>query len=296
VVLIIKKNKFKNSLAIAFFDYINISIYYKIIKSDRIAIMPAILKKNFLTMLTVAQITDTHIFADDNQEFFGINTTKSLISVVSLLKSQPPVDLLLLTGDLSQDETPQSYQVLRDLISPLQIPTYYIPGNHDQPDLMSQVFHQDPFHSAKSFIQGGWQFILLSTQADNCVQGKLSPQTLIDLEQQLQNNSDRPTIIVLHHHPILINSQWMDNIMLEQPQKFLDIIDRHPQVKIVLFGHIHQEFEKQRQNVHYLGCPSTCIQFQPNQPKMLIDDQKPALRILKLHPEGTFTSQIHRVC
>jgi hypothetical protein len=56
-------------------------------------------EKNFLTILTVAQISDTHLFANQNLEFCGINTTKSLISEVFLLKSQPPVDLLLFLCD-----------------------------------------------------------------------------------------------------------------------------------------------------------------------------------------------------
>ena len=75
--------------------------------------------------LLVAQITDTHLFAEVDRTWKGLSTAHTLQKVLDRLQQiQPPPDLLLLTGDLSQDETPESYQRLVSLIAPLGIPAY----------------------------------------------------------------------------------------------------------------------------------------------------------------------------
>ncbi|NEP81399.1 MAG: hypothetical protein F6K17_09110 [Okeania sp. SIO3C4] len=65
----------------------------------------------------VAQITDTHLFADPTEgKMYGLPTESSFLKVLEKLKQlQPQPDVLLLTGDLSQDETSESYQRLASL-------------------------------------------------------------------------------------------------------------------------------------------------------------------------------------
>ena len=85
-----------------------------------------------------------------------------------LQQIQPPPDLLLLTGDLSQDETPESYQRLVSLIAPLGIPAYWIPGNHDNIPVMAEILNQPPLSPEKSWMLGNWQFLLLSSVEAGC--------------------------------------------------------------------------------------------------------------------------------
>jgi Icc protein len=246
--------------------------------------------------LLVAQITDTHLFADPNQEQKGIVTAKSLQAVLERVKHlSPQPDLLLLTGDLSQDETPESYQYLRSVLSPLAIPTYWIPGNHDDMSLMEQILAQDPIFPHKSFQLGTWQFILLNSAVPSCVYGQLSTQILEWLEYQLQKANNSPTLISLHHPPLPVNSAWMDNISLQNSPDLLAILDRSPQVRLVIFGHIHQEFSRTRQGIHYLGTPSTGVQFAPNLQEFQLDSLPPGFRLFHLYPDGTWKTQVERV-
>lgn len=246
--------------------------------------------------LIVAQITDTHLFATDEQQMLGLTTHDCLQAVVAHLRQlQPQPDILLLTGDLSQDETKESYQRLQEIISPLQIPTYWIPGNHDDLALMQQLLNQPPIFADKSFTAGGWHFLLLSSWVPGKVYGKLSQASLEWLEQELQSIGDKPTLISLHHPPCAIASAWMDEIKLQNPNDFYAIIDRYPQVKLVLFGHIHQAFEQQRRGVSYLGSPSTCVQFKPKSVEFAIDSTQPGFRLLTLDGDRTFETKIERV-
>ncbi len=244
----------------------------------------------------VAQITDTHLFATDEQQMLGLTTYDSFQAVVAHLRQlQPKPHILLLTGDISQDETNESYQRLKEIISPLEIPAYWIPGNHDDLPLMQQVLNQPPIFADKSFTVGEWHFLLLSSWVPGKVYGKLSGASLEWLEQQLQLIGDKPTSIALHHPPCAIASEWMDRIKLQNPEEFFAIIDRYPQVKLVLFGHIHQAFEARRHGVHYLGSPSTCVQFKPESVEFALDSIQPGFRLLTLNSDGTFETKIERV-
>jgi len=244
--------------------------------------------------LLVAQVTDTHLFADTTQQMMGCPTANTFAAVLDHLRQlQPKPDVLLLTGDLSHDETPESYQWLQDQLAPLKIPAYWLPGNHDCLPAMDQVL-QPPIFPAKFFAAGGWRFLLLNSLVPGCVHGELSSTSLEWLEQQLQL-SDRPTLISLHHPPCSIHSPWMDAINLQNSEKFFAVIDRYPQVKLVVFGHIHQAFEEQRRGVHYLGSPSTCVQFQPVAQEFAIDPMRPGFRLLTLFPDGSFQTKVVRV-
>ena len=246
--------------------------------------------------LLIAQVTDIHLFANPSQELLKLPTVKSFQVVLERLQSLfPQPDVLLLTGDLSQDETPESYVCLQNLLQPLGIPTYWLPGNHDQPSVMQQVLNRAPISPQKSFSAGDWQFILLNSAVPGCVHGQLSKESLDWLELQLQQSREQPTLIALHHPPFPVNSAWLDRISLGNAEELFAVVDRYPQVRLVVFGHIHQEFERSRHGVHYLGCPSTCIQFLPQSEAFGLDDKQPGFRLLNLYPNGSFQTKVERV-
>lgn len=249
-----------------------------------------------VSSLLIAQVTDIHLFANLNQELLGLPTAQSFHVVLERLqKLCPQPDLFLLTGDLSQDGKPESYQYLQECLKPLEIPTYWLPGNHDQPIVMEQVLNQAPISAQKSFSMGGWQFLLLNSSVSGCVHGYLPPESLDWLELQLQQTRERPTLISLHHSPFSVNSAWLDRLLLRNAEELFALIDRHPQVRLVVFGHIHQEFERSRHNVHYLASPSTCFQFLPQSEEFALDTVEPGFRLITLYPDGSFTTQIERV-
>jgi Icc protein len=246
--------------------------------------------------LLIAQVTDIHLFADEKQELLGLGTTQSFQAVIEQLQMlQPQLDLLLLTGDLSQDGTPESYERIQNLLSPLATPIYWLPGNHDCVSTMQQVLNRAPFSPWKAFTQS-WNFLLINSGVPGYVHGHLSSEKLNWLDLKLEFMGDRPTIVALHHPPFRLNSDWLDTSTLENPEELFAVLDRHPQVKLVLFGHIHQEFNRQRNGIHYLGSPSTSIQFEPQSSNFSLDSgEKPGFRLLNLYPDGRWETRIKRV-
>ncbi|WP_299489532.1 3',5'-cyclic-AMP phosphodiesterase [Acaryochloris sp. IP29b_bin.137] len=248
-----------------------------------------------VTPLLIAQLSDLHLFATPDRELLGLNTFVSLDVVLQKLKQLPrQPDQLLLTGDLAQDETHIAYQHIQTLIAPLKIPTYWLPGNHDHLPTMQATLTNPIFQPHKSYRMGSWHFLLLDSSVTGKVYGELSPESLSWLDQELDQCYPHPTLIALHHPPFAIKSDWLDQIGLQNSDDLFAIIDRHSHVKLVVFGHIHQQFEHQRHNVHFLSTPSTCIQFAPHSKTFALDQAQPGFRLLCLHGDGTFETEIQR--
>ena len=247
--------------------------------------------------LRIAQLTDLHLFADPSKTLMGLETAKSfqaMITHLQQLEHQP--DMLLLTGDLSQDESVESYRYLANSLGALGIPTYWIPGNHDNLPTMERILSQQPIFLNKSVQLGNWHFILLCSHVPGRVDGQVSPMSLKWLEKQLNLAGDRHIAIVIHHPPFAIGSEWMDRIRLKNPEPLFEILDRYPQVRLILCGHVHQSVEHKRKQVRYFTAPSTCVQFKPGSVEFAIDTEAfPGYRVLNVYPDGGWETKVERV-
>jgi Icc protein len=87
----------------------------------------------------------------------------------------------------------------------------------------------------------------------------------------------------------------MDAIGLEDGEAFFAVLDRHPQVRGALWGHIHQAFDGRRGKVRLMGSPSTSVQFLPCSQDLAMDSATPGLRWLELYPDGRLETGIARL-
>lgn len=246
--------------------------------------------------ILIAQITDTHLLAPDDGKLLGLPTDQSLAAVIEEIKTlNPQPDRILLTGDLSQDETLGSYERLHQHLRNLNLPAYWIPGNHDIPHLMEKVLKTPPAYGDKSFKLGGWHFILINSAVPGRVYGHLSQETLHWLDSELEQGGNTPTLVSLHHPPFSIESKWIDKSRLQNPQELFTVLDRYQQVRLVLFGHIHQDFQHDRRGVRYMASPSSSVQFKPKCQQFTLDEIQPGFRLLWLYQDGTYKTQVKRV-
>ena len=86
-----------------------------------------------LVHVLIAQISDCHIRDHDNGFGRLVDTTETLRRVVDhLLTLEPAPDVILATGDLTDDGTPPQYATLRDTLAPIAERIVPLPGNHDE--------------------------------------------------------------------------------------------------------------------------------------------------------------------
>lgn len=245
------------------------------------------------TRIRVLQISDPHLFANPDATLIGVNTSATLDEVLTTIqRDYPNMASLLVTGDLSQDHSQASYGHLQEKLSKIAAPHYWLPGNHDRPDLMAAI---SPFAMQKRVILGNWQIVMLNTQAEGEVSGFLSTTELQRLDSYLKESPDRHTLLACHHHPAPINSQWMDDIMLQNPDDLAAIIARHQNVKGIIHGHVHQAREYAFCHLPVMATPSTCVQFAPESDVFRVDTRQPGFRVLDLLADGQIETLVVRV-
>lgn len=244
--------------------------------------------------LTVVQVTDTHLFPQIDQESRGCKTWYSCRSVLQAAVQHQP-DILLLTGDLAHEGELGAYEQLAQLVEPLAIPTYALPGNHDRPQDIRAVFPRSPVYTPLCFEQGGWQFILLNSFHGEATYGEgiLSELTLSALKLHLLEYRNQPTLIAVHHHAIATGIDWLDQIQILNGEALHQVIRPHPQVKMVICGHVHLAFAEEKDGIWYYGTPATCKQVEPPNPSPQWD--LPGFRTLTLHRDGRHHSEVHRI-
>lgn len=245
--------------------------------------------------LYIAQITDTHLYADPHGRLLGLNTRHCLQQVIDLTLSIQAPDLVIASGDLAHDGSPQAYQHLHRCFSRFSVPIYCLPGNHDEAVALRANSECGRLYNSSSACIGGWQLLFLDSTVTGSEGGHLAASELDELETALAIHPDLPALVCLHHQPVRIGSRWLDTMAVDNPKAFFDIIDRHPQVRAVIWGHVHQTFEQQRKGVRLLATPSTCVQFLPDSKEFAVDMVPPGYRWLALYPDGTFKTGVERL-
>ncbi|MDG1582167.1 3',5'-cyclic-AMP phosphodiesterase [Pseudomonas sp. GOM6] len=245
--------------------------------------------------MLLVQLSDSHLFAEDDGKLLGMNTRDSLEKVIEKVQAeQPDIDLILATGDLSQDGSLASYQRFHHLTTDLGNAARWLPGNHDEvPIMRSACANSDLLQSVVDL--GHWRIILLDSSIPGAVPGYLADDQLELLELALSEAPQRHHLICFHHHPVSIGCAWMEPIGLRNADALFAVLDRHPQVKALLWGHIHQEFDQQRNGVRLLASPSTCVQFAPGSEEFQVDTTAPGYRWLRLHADGQLETGVSRV-
>ena len=247
-------------------------------------------------MIRLVQISDTHLFADPDGRLLGQRTRRSCEAVFALLRATLlPVDALLLTGDLVHDERPEGYLYLKGCLQALGVPYYAIPGNHDLVALLAGQLDPAAAEPVRSVHVQDWHLVLLDSTIPGEDGGRLAAARLAGLDRALAAWPGSPTLICLHHQAIPVGTPWMDAIGLEDGDAFFAVLDRHPQVRGALWGHIHQAFDGRRGKVRLMGSPSTSVQFLPCSQDLALDSATPGLRWLELYPHGRLETGIARL-
>ena len=249
---------------------------------------------NDTPVLRIAQITDTHLYADPDGRLLGLNTRDCLQQVIALAAQRLPA-LAVATGDLAHDASPRAYRHLQACFGALQAPVYCLPGNHDERTALRAGLNDGPCHSRSALQQAGWQLAFVDSTVSGSDGGHIADCELRQLDETLGQATGSPAIVWLHHQPVAVGSRWLDTMAVDNGADFFRVIDRHPQVRAVVWGHVHQCFEQRHKHVALLATPSTCIQFLPGSEEFAVDMLPPGYRWIDLYRDGSFSTGVERL-
>jgi len=217
--------------------------------------------------MIIAQISDMHVRARGQLAYRRVDTAGHLARCVEqILGLTPSPDVVLATGDLVDAGRPEEYGHLRELLAPLPMPVYLIPGNHDDRAALAGEF---PHHG---YLPRGGGFLHYAVEKypvrliglDTLVPGEgggaMCEARCAWLAARLDEAPARPTVIFMHHAPFRTGIGHMDRLGLDGSERFGQVIEQHPQVERVLCGHLHRPIQVRWCGTLAMTAPSTAHQ------------------------------------
>ncbi|MBN8424274.1 metallophosphoesterase [Microbacterium esteraromaticum] len=210
-----------------------------------------------MTSLRILHLTDTHLFGDDSRHYDRVDTREHLTRALGHV-GHLRFDLVVCSGDVSEDGTAESYRWLRETLGTWArergARVVYAMGNHDrretfrevlgggQPDAREQVMagtdEARPVASAATV--DGWRTIVLDSSIPQRGYGSIEPEQLEFLRSQLAAPAPNGTVLVIHHPPIDAQTELLQALALDadDTHELLDVL-RGSDVRVVLSGHYH---------------------------------------------------------
>jgi Icc protein len=193
----------------------------------------------------LAQISDLHFLPEGTLAFGRVDTAGCLERAIDHLNALAPAPAaVLITGDLTNDGDASVWAELMSRLGRLRAPVHAVPGNHDDRELMRAAFAHLGRFPAEGPLRfavelGPLRLIGLDSLVPGQPGGRLGPDQLAWLDEQLGRVPERPTLVALHHPPFRTGIEHMDAMMLEDGEALAELVGRHPQVLRVLCGHVH---------------------------------------------------------
>jgi 3',5'-cyclic AMP phosphodiesterase CpdA len=204
----------------------------------------------------LAQISDTHVRADDGGE-----ARDQLVRALQQA-GEYRANVILITGDLANDERPDEYALFAETIANAPAPVYVLPGNHDDRAHIRAALPAHRYLPASGPLSFSIEdFPVRIVCVDQIVPGEthglFTDQQAKWLDRTLAKRRNRPTIVALHHPPFPTHDLLFDQIGLHHAERFTSVIKRHKQVSRVICGHHHRTAVGQTAHAPVVIAPST---------------------------------------
>jgi len=248
----------------------------------------------------IVQLTDLHLFADPDERLFGIPTRELLRDVVAHVERHAGrVDHLVVTGDHTHDELPETCEAVREILRPWLDRLWQVPGNHDDRAVLRSVF-ADRIRGEGAervnfvFEADGWLCLGLDTQLPGQVRGLMDEAQLAWIREQLDAHDPDRAVLFLHHPPVLLGSVWMDTIGLEGRELVQSLLRQDPRIRLVCSGHVHHESAHEVGAALVVTTPSTGLQFSPAGTTTTFANDPPGYRVIELDGDD-YTTRVVRL-
>lgn len=195
--------------------------------------------------MLIAQMTDIHIGFDPDARPEELNRTRFRATLARLMEAPNTPDLLVLSGDLTDHGDEESFIKIAALLEEVPCPILPLVGNHDTRDELLAAFPSCP--SNDGFIQyvherDGLAIVCLDTYEPGRHGGAFCDRRRDWLRARLNELSDKPVLIFMHHPPVVSGIDWMDPVMSEGwIRNLADAVEGHQHhIEAMHCGHLHR--------------------------------------------------------
>jgi len=181
--------------------------------------------------MKIIQLSDIHVGSQFREEVF-----EKVIDEVNVLKP----DVVVITGDLTNEGLVGEYEKCKDLVSKLDVEKIIaISGNHDYRNTGYLVFKKYfPFQTINE-LSDDVVLVTLGTSRPDRNEGEVGYRQTLWLERTMKKYEGKITILAMHHHIIGIPDTGSERVtILDAGDVLRTILDAN--VDLVLCGHKHR--------------------------------------------------------
>jgi 3',5'-cyclic-AMP phosphodiesterase len=217
--------------------------------------------------MLIAQISDPHVCAPGVLYKGVANSNALLLDAIDHLHHLDRLpDLVLVTGDLTDEGRAIEYEHALELFGRSRIPYRIIPGNHDHRERLRTIFSEHrylPKTGSLHYCLEDWpvRVIALDTSVAGLHHGAIDTEGLAWLNETLKTNPDKPTLVLMHHPPFTSGIPYLDEYSFREPEELRAIIQAAPNVEAVLVGHVHRHMTHRWAGTLVIACPSSATEI-----------------------------------
>jgi 3',5'-cyclic AMP phosphodiesterase CpdA len=203
-------------------------------------------------MLTIAQITDIHVCTDRNPASKATAESRLRRVLRAIMALRPRPVAIVASGDLADAGEIDAYTDLQAILAEeTDLPIYPGMGNHDLRVNFIKAWDWPADKLDEGFVQytvdlpGGLRLVMCDTLDEGAAGGAFCETRARWLKRTLDDEPTRPTLVALHHPPLVSGIQWMDPAP-DEPWilRLGAVLQGRDNVRRVMCGHLHRAFTR----------------------------------------------------
>jgi Icc protein len=214
----------------------------------------------------LAQLSDLHLGA----AWEGVDPEPRLERAIEAILGLPnQVDAVLVSGDVTADGKPEECLAARRLLERFEVPVHVLPGNHDDRRSLREAFELPGEGDAPidyTAEVGALRLVVLDSNVPGQDPGAFDSEQLVWLDEELGKETERPTLLAMHHPPLATGVPEWDaiNLVPSEREALAGIVARHQQVRAIVGGHLHRVMASALAGSPVISVPSTYLQVLPD--------------------------------
>lgn len=195
----------------------------------------------------IAQMTDIHVGFAPDEKPEELNLTRFRATLARLIEGPNRPDMLVLSGDITDHGDAESFAKTAELLEACPFPIVPMVGNHDSREGLLGAFPQ-VVPAEGGFLHYvveaplGLRIICLDTLEDGRHGGAFCEARTQWLAARLAEAPETPTLIFMHHPPVVAGIDWMDPAPEEDwITRLRTVLEGQSQVLAIHCGHLHRQ-------------------------------------------------------
>ena len=214
--------------------------------------------------MNIIQLTDLHLCQNQKPAYLHADSANALRKTVDyLICCGLQIDMVVVSGDLSDDGSSSAYAFIEQELSRLPCPVYCVPGNHDNQENMTAARLLPKNRSdalCRKIETEEADIVLLDSTNPDWSNGLMNEEKAILLQSALRTRIRKPALLFLHHVPFTTGYGVMD-----LPFEGLELLKSAADLRDDLYiccGHIHAAITARLGKTPVITCPPVSMEME----------------------------------